>query len=99
MKFSGVGIHGHIASNEPGSSLVSRTRVKTLAMDTIQGNAHFFDGDSTKAPHQGLTVGVGTVMDAKEVGGSVFSKQGVGRHRRHLLLILQLLLLPKSRIV
>jgi len=63
----GIGPDGHIAFNEPGSSLVSRTRVKTLAVDTVQANAKFFDGDMTKVPTQALTVGVGTVMDAKEV--------------------------------
>jgi len=63
----GIGPDGHIAFNEPGSSLVSRTRVKTLAQDTIIANARFFDGDVDKVPKQALTVGVGTVMDAKEV--------------------------------
>lgn len=46
---------------------MSRTRVKTLAMDTILANARFFDGDLTKVPTMALTVGVGTVMDAREV--------------------------------
>ncbi|XP_077624969.1 glucosamine-6-phosphate deaminase 1 isoform X2 [Crocuta crocuta] len=63
----GIGPDGHIAFNEPGSSLVSRTRVKTLAMDTILANARFFDGDLTKVPTMALTVGVGTLMDAREV--------------------------------
>ena len=64
---SGIGPDGHIAFNEPGSSLVSRTRVKTLAKDTIIANARFFNGDLSKVPTMALTVGVGTVMDAKEV--------------------------------
>merc|ERR1712043_22448 len=63
----GIGPDGHIAFNEPGSSLVSRTRVKTLAQDTIIANARFFDGDISQVPKQALTVGVGTVMDAREV--------------------------------
>jgi len=63
----GIGPDGHIAFNEPGSSLVSRTRVKTLAQDTILANARFFGGDINAVPKQALTVGVGTVMDAKEV--------------------------------
>lgn len=63
----GIGPDGHIAFNEPGSSLVSRTRVKTLAMDTILANARFFDGNLSNVPTMALTVGVGTVMDAKEV--------------------------------
>lgn len=63
----GIGPDGHIAFNEPGSSLVSRTRVKTLAQDTLEANARFFGNDINKVPKEALTVGVGTVMDAKEV--------------------------------
>ncbi len=63
----GIGPDGHIAFNEPGSSLVSRTRVKTLAKDTIVANARFFGNDLSKVPTMTLTVGVGTVMDAREV--------------------------------
>ncbi|KAH6691381.1 glucosamine-6-phosphate deaminase [Plectosphaerella plurivora] len=63
----GVGPDGHIAFNEPGSSLSSRTRVKTLAMDTIRANARFFGGDLSKVPQMALTVGVQTIMDAREV--------------------------------
>lgn len=63
----GIGPDGHIAFNEPGSSLNSRTRVKTLRYDTIIANSRFFGGDMTKVPKKALTVGVGTVMDAKEV--------------------------------
>ena len=63
----GIGPDGHIAFNEPGSSLVSRTRIKTLAQETIIANARFFGNDVHKVPTNALTVGVGTVMDAKEV--------------------------------
>lgn len=63
----GVGPDGHIAFNEPCSSLSSRTRQKTLTTDTIIANSRFFDNDVTKVPKTALTVGVGTVMDAKEV--------------------------------
>ena len=63
----GIGPDGHIAFNEPGSSLSSRTRVKTLTTDTIIANSRFFEGDVNKVPKTALTVGVGTVMDAKEV--------------------------------
>ena len=63
----GIGPDGHIAFNEPGSSLASRTRIKTLNYDTIIANARFFDNDISKVPTTALTVGVGTVMDAKEV--------------------------------
>jgi glucosamine-6-phosphate deaminase len=63
----GIGPDGHIAFNEPGSSLSSRTRVKTLTLDTILANARFFDNDVTKVPKTALTVGVATVLDSKEV--------------------------------
>lgn len=59
----GVGPDGHIAFNEPGSSLKSRTRVKTLAYDTILANSRFFGNDLTQVPRMALTVGVGTVLD------------------------------------
>lgn len=63
----GIGPDGHIAFNEPGSSLSSRTRIKTLTYDTIRANARFFDNDIKKVPKTALTVGVGTVMDAREL--------------------------------
>ena len=63
----GIGPDGHIAFNEPGSSLTSRTRVKSLTTDTIIANCRFFDNDVNLVPKTALTVGVGTVMDAKEV--------------------------------
>ena len=63
----GIGPDGHIAFNEPGSSLASRTRQKTLTTDTIIANSRFFDNDVNKVPKTALTVGVGTVMDAREV--------------------------------
>lgn len=63
----GIGPDGHIAFNEPGSSLASRTRVKTLNYDTIVANARFFGGDIEQVPKRALTVGVGTVMDSREV--------------------------------
>lgn len=64
---AGIGPDGHIAFNEPGSSLASRTRVKTLAQDTLRANARFFDNDIERVPKKALSVGVGTVMDSKEV--------------------------------
>ncbi len=63
----GIGPDGHIAFNEPGSSLASRTRVKSLTTDTIIANSRFFDNDVNKVPKTSVTVGVGTVLDAKEV--------------------------------
>ncbi len=64
---AGIGPDGHIAFNEPGSSLSSRTRVKTLTYDTIVANSRFFDNDINRVPRQALTVGVATVTDAHEV--------------------------------
>ncbi|MDR1224660.1 MAG: glucosamine-6-phosphate deaminase [Tannerella sp.] len=63
----GIGPDGHVAFNEPGSSISSRTRIKSLTTDTILANARFFGGDPGKVPKTALTVGVATVMDAKEV--------------------------------
>jgi glucosamine-6-phosphate deaminase len=63
----GIGPDGHLAFNEPGSSLTSRTRMMTLTYDTIIANSRFFDGDVNKVPKTALSVGVGTVMDAREV--------------------------------
>ena len=63
----GVGPDGHIAFNEPGSSLSSRTRMKTLTTDTRIANSRFFGGDIAKVPPTALTVGVGTITDAREV--------------------------------
>ena len=63
----GIGPDGHIAFNEPFSSLTSRTRVKSLTSHTSIANSRFFDYDVNNVPKTALTVGVGTVMDAKEV--------------------------------
>ena len=63
----GVGEDGHLAFNEPFSSLQSRTRIKTLTTDTIQVNARFFGGDTRLVPKTALTVGVATVLSAKKV--------------------------------
>ncbi len=63
----GIGPDGHIAFNEPFSSLGSKTRIKTLATDTLHANCRFFDNDINKVPKQALTVGVGTVLAAREV--------------------------------
>ena len=63
----GVGEDGHIAFNEPGSSLSSRTRDKDLTYDTILANSRFFDNDIEKVPKLALTIGVGTLMDSNEI--------------------------------
>ena len=63
----GVGNDGHIAFNEPFSSMGSRTRVKSLTEDTIIANARFFGGDTSLVPRTALTVGVATVLSSREV--------------------------------
>jgi glucosamine-6-phosphate deaminase len=63
----GIGADGHLAFNEPASSLASRTRQKTLTTDTLIANSRFFDNDVNKVPKTSLTVGIGTIMDAKEI--------------------------------
>ena len=74
----GIGPDGHIAFNEPGSSLSSRTRIKTLTQDTRVANSRFFGNDPNKVPKTALTVGVGTVMDAQQV---VILVPGYGKAR------------------
>jgi glucosamine-6-phosphate deaminase len=78
----GVGSDGHLAFNMPGSSLASRTRVKTLTAATRQANARFFDGDPEAVPPTALTVGIGTIMDAREVL-IIASGQNKARALRH----------------
>ena len=80
----GIGPDGHIAFNEPGSSLSSRTRQKTLTIDTIIANSRFFDNDINKVPKSALTVGVGTVLDAKEVL-IIVNGHGKARALRHAI--------------
>lgn len=63
----GIGPDGHLAFNEPGSSLASRTRIKTLTEDTKIANSRFFNNDVNKVPKTALTVGVGTILDAREI--------------------------------
>ena len=63
----GIGADGHIAFNEPGSSLKSKTRMKSLTYDTILSNSRFFDNDPDQVPKTALTVGVDTIMQAREV--------------------------------
>eukprot|EP00123_Amoebidium_parasiticum_P008333 comp18736_c0_seq1/m.20539 comp18736_c0_seq1/g.20539 ORF comp18736_c0_seq1/g.20539 comp18736_c0_seq1/m.20539 type:complete len:273 (-) comp18736_c0_seq1:158-976(-) len=63
----GIGADGHIAFNEPCSSLRSRTRPMFLTQETIIANSRFFDNDTSKVPKLAVTVGVGTVFDAREV--------------------------------
>jgi glucosamine-6-phosphate deaminase len=102
----GIGADGHIAFNEPGSSLNSRTRIKTLTQDTIIANSRFFENDVNQVPKTALTVGVGTVMDAHEVliivnghNKALALKQAVEGSVSHLWTITALQLHPKGIIV
>ncbi len=63
----GSGVDGHIAFNEPFTSLTSRTGVRALTEDTLIVNSRFFDNDPNKVPKTALSVGVGTVCDSKQV--------------------------------
>lgn len=66
LQILGIGANGHIAFNEPGSSLGSRTRIKTLTSKTREDNKKFFKKDE-EVPKYAITMGVGTIMDAKEL--------------------------------
>jgi len=66
LQVLGIGGDGHIAFNEPSSSLGSRTRIKTLARQTIEDNARFFD-KKEEVPIYAITMGVGTILEAKEI--------------------------------
>ncbi len=67
LQILGIGTDGHIGFNEPGSSLASRTRIKTLTRQTRIDNARFFGGDVDLVPTHCLTQGLGTIMDARHV--------------------------------
>ena len=67
LQLLGIGTDGHIAFNEPGSSLASRTRIKTLTRQTRADNARFFGGDVDLVPHHCLTQGLGTIMSARHL--------------------------------
>ncbi len=66
LQILGIGSDGHIAFNEPGSSLSSRTRLKTLAKSTIDDNARFFERTSD-VPIYAITMGVGTILEARQL--------------------------------
>jgi len=102
----GIGPDGHIAFNEPGSSLGSKTRLKTLNYDTRLANSRFFDNDVNAVPKYALTVGVKTVMDAKEVltivnghSKSRALKKAIEEGVNHMWTISALQLHPKGMIV
>lgn len=66
LQILGIGSDGHIAFNEPGSSLMSRTRLKTLAKTTIDDNARFFERRED-VPIYAITMGVGTILEARRI--------------------------------
>ena len=65
LQVLGIGSDGHVGFNEPTSSFASRTRIKTLTQQTVADNARFFGGDESKVPHHCITMGIGTIMDAR----------------------------------
>jgi len=67
LQILGIGSDGHIAFNEPTSSLGSRTRIKTLAKQTIDDNARFFDDLAEDVPVYAITMGVGTILEAEKI--------------------------------
>jgi glucosamine-6-phosphate deaminase len=66
IQLLGIGRNGHIGFNEPSSGLRSRTRVKTLTPATIDDNARFFEDDEYQ-PHLSITMGIGTILDSRQV--------------------------------
>ena len=66
LQLLGIGRDGHLGFNEPGSSLGSRTRLKTLTEETVRDNARFFS-DAAEVPRLALTMGVGTILDARKL--------------------------------
>ena len=66
LQILGLGVNGHIGFNEPGSSLGSRTRIKTLTRETLDANSRFFNADEFQ-PDCALTMGIGTILEAKKI--------------------------------
>jgi glucosamine-6-phosphate deaminase len=67
VQLLGIGANGHLGFNEPGSSLASHTRVKTLTEQTRVDNARFFDGDVDAVPRHVITQGLGTILRAEHL--------------------------------
>jgi glucosamine-6-phosphate deaminase len=65
LQVLGIGSDGHVGFNEPTSSFASRTRIKTLTRQTVADNARFFGGDESQVPHHCITMGIGTIMEAR----------------------------------
>jgi glucosamine-6-phosphate deaminase len=75
IQLLGIGTNGHIGFNEPTSSLNSRTRIKTLTQNTIENNSRFFKNNET-LPTLAITMGIGTIMEAKQI-----LLLGLGKHK------------------
>ncbi|MBS1799540.1 MAG: glucosamine-6-phosphate deaminase [Acidobacteria bacterium] len=73
IQLLGIGTDGHIGFNEPTSSLASRTRIKTLTQQTRRDNARFFGGED-EVPHHCITMGIGTILDARQCVLLAFGK-------------------------
>jgi glucosamine-6-phosphate deaminase len=67
VQILGIGTDGHVGFNEPGSSLSSGTRIKTLAEQTRNDNARFFNGDVSQVPTHCITQGIGTILKARHL--------------------------------
>ncbi len=65
IQLLGIGSDGHVGFNEQTSSFASRTRIKTLTQQTVVDNARFFNGDESQVPRHCITMGIGTIMDAR----------------------------------
>jgi glucosamine-6-phosphate deaminase len=76
LQLLGIGTDGHVAFNEPGSSLGSRTRLKTLTLQTRRDNSRFFGGDPDAVPRHCLTQGLATILEARHV---VLVASGAGK--------------------
>jgi glucosamine-6-phosphate deaminase len=75
LQVLGIGTNGHLGFNEPTSSFASRTRIKTLSKQTVQDNARFFDGDEAQVPRHSITMGIGTIMEARRIILLAFGKR------------------------
>ncbi len=80
LQLLGIGLNGHIAFNEPGTSVQSRTHIVQLDESTLRANARFFNNDMNLVPKFAISMGIGTIMDAKEI---LFLVQG--EHKAEIL--------------
>jgi len=67
IQLLGIGVNGHLGFNEPGDELIAGTHLTSLTQSTIDVNARFFGGDTSKVPTQALTMGIGSIMAAKKI--------------------------------